>query len=730
MNAAKLLAATVVSGVLLLSGGQSSPAYADVLVDDFEDGVVDASRWVAMSSSATYGVGLGPGGAIAESGGRLVVTTNASGSPPFDTGFVQANALCYVAGNFDVQVDFEMLGTPDAQHSIGLVLQSGAAFTFATLSRAGPSAGSYQRFVYPSSFSAAVTSDLTGKLRFARTSAVVQGYYWNTTTGWVALGPAAAWSTAPSGFALRISTSSAGAASASVAFDNLVVSGGTITCPQPAGSFNVSFTHSFSSYAPGANADQTATMTSSIPTEATGSAATLWPPGFGVDFDAIPVGAVVGTITSNSGDFLCTGASIPLPTSQLQKRPALGSELLRIRTTVLTYAADYLMTSDPVTGGYRFTTEESTAADGAPIGNSVPGCPPYSESNTVLGVVNGTPVLTNPMAPGLYPFISLSRGRVSGTEYIRQTCVAIGGTVGVEFTDADGDCLLDVAPSVTAGSIGRRLAAPPLTPLDPNPANPDTDGDGVPDGGEASLLGSSPTLADTDSDGSGDLEEARRDSDPNLTNSDGDAQLDADDNCPGVANSSQENTDGDDRGDACDTDDDNDGMLDDWEAQYPACVNTLVNDASSDADGDGMIAFLEFGQETSPCAADTDGDSIGDYTETFAGVGTSPIKADTDGDGVPDGYEVTHACLNAIVSDGGADPDADGVSNIAEYAGGTNPCVSNLPPSIGGIAEQPDVATLPSAGNSRRHYTAVALGATLAGIVAAAGVVGWRRRRA
>ena len=43
---------------------------------------------------------------------------------------------------------------------------------------------------------------------------------------------------------------------------------------------------------------------------------------------------------------------------------------------------------------------------------------------------------------------------------------------------------------------------------------------------------------------------------------DGDGVIDAADNCPAVANSNQTNTDRDAQGDACDTDDDNDGFSD------------------------------------------------------------------------------------------------------------------------------------------------------------------------
>ncbi len=46
------------------------------------------------------------------------------------------------------------------------------------------------------------------------------------------------------------------------------------------------------------------------------------------------------------------------------------------------------------------------------------------------------------------------------------------------------------------------------------------------------------------------------------TDTDGDGVPDSTDNCPTVANTDQANTDGDAQGDACDTDDDNDGVLD------------------------------------------------------------------------------------------------------------------------------------------------------------------------
>jgi hypothetical protein len=61
----------------------------------------------------------------------------------------------------------------------------------------------------------------------------------------------------------------------------------------------------------------------------------------------------------------------------------------------------------------------------------------------------------------------------------------------------------------------------------------------------------------------------------------------------------------------------------------------------------------------------------------------SPIEitevADCDGDGMPNTYELAHACLDPLVNDASADADGDGVSNIDEMNAGTDPC----PPTPG-----------------------------------------------
>jgi len=221
--------------------------------------------------------------------------------------------------------------------------------------------------------------------------------------------------------------------------------------------------------------------------------------------------------------------------------------------------------------------------------------------------------------------------------------------------DADGDCLANAAgaqpgqPTDADDSLNGVLC--PVLPyseapnLIQNDTATDRDCDGLVDGVEVAW-GSNPTLADTDSDGATDFVEMFQFTNPNVQDSDADGVLDkpeddyiaaaagaaegteavnADDNCPSIANADQANNDGkrrangtvlpgswasnpsgDKMGDACDPDDDNDLAVDVAElALTPTATNPLNADSDGDRCIDGVEGYLGADPtlNTSKCAA-------------------------------------------------------------------------------------------------------------------------------
>ena len=114
-----------------------------------------------------------------------------------------------------------------------------------------------------------------------------------------------------------------------------------------------------------------------------------------------------------------------------------------------------------------------------------------------------------------------------------------------------------------------------------------------------------------------------------------------------------------------------------------------------DTDGDGLPDWLDFDDDNdgmpdtweeiyglepldpSDAAADPDGDGLTNLAEYQPG--TDPTKADTDGDGMPDGWEVTYG-LDPLVDDALADADGDGYTNLEEYRSATDPNDPNSHP--------------------------------------------------
>ena len=178
-----------------------------------------------------------------------------------------------------------------------------------------------------------------------------------------------------------------------------------------------------------------------------------------------------------------------------------------------------------------------------------------------------------------------------------------------------------------------------------DPANPDTDGDGIQDGVEVeSDAGTSPTDPDSDDDRLCDGPGTVADVCEPGEDLDADGQRDATETDP-----TNPDTDGGTVSDG------NEVLIQGTDPLDPS------DDVQRDSDGDGIDNDDEGPIGTDPFDADSDDDGLSDGVEVNGGNPTDPLDADTDGDGLCDGPESV-----ADVCESGEDQNADGVVDDIE----------------------------------------------------------------
>lgn len=253
-------------------------------------------------------------------------------------------------------------------------------------------------------------------------------------------------------------------------------------------------------------------------------------------------------------------------------------------------------------------------------------------------------------------------------EDINDNCIPDVGETSFRDEDTDDDGIKDGVEVYTTATDPLKQSSDEDALMD---GEEDLNQDGVLDAGETD-----PNMTDTDGDGLSDSDELKYGTDPRNPNTDGDSLMDGADDCPLI--------------------NENEGYC-----YYSHCPS----DADEDADGDGIINGLEDfdsncrrdATETDANLADTDGDGIPDGIEDYNQNGvyepeldeTNPVSTDTDGDMIPDGIEDANG--NGIVDDATetdprlSDTDGDGISDGAEDlnfdgkvdVGETNPALAD-----------------------------------------------------
>jgi hypothetical protein len=170
------------------------------------------------------------------------------------------------------------------------------------------------------------------------------------------------------------------------------------------------------------------------------------------------------------------------------------------------------------------------------------------------------------------------------------------------------------------------------------------------------------------------------------SDTDGDGIENDSDNCASVANEDQLDTDSDGLGNACDADDDGDGVLDGPDAFPLDATETLDtdgdavgNNADTDDDDDGLTDQEESVLGTDPLITDTDSDGVGDKDDIFPLDASEQVDADSDGVGdnadvFPlDATETIDTDDDGLGNNADTDDDGDDVSDDQEAVDGTDP---------------------------------------------------------
>jgi len=195
--------------------------------EDFGDGVQDTSLWHRIQD---------PGSAIGESGGRLVATISGSAVPggTYNQVDTHIGSQCTLNGDFDYRVNYELLTWP---HLGGFNAQLSGYFADASVGRSSvpipwaPGWGDEQLRGYSTGGNGSFASNaMSGTLRLARKDGIVVGSV-ASGDGWRPVFSGAATGNTVFGAGFYATAAEFGHQNGAVAFDDLTLSSGELTCP-------------------------------------------------------------------------------------------------------------------------------------------------------------------------------------------------------------------------------------------------------------------------------------------------------------------------------------------------------------------------------------------------------------------------------------------------------------------------------------------------------------------
>jgi dipeptidyl aminopeptidase/acylaminoacyl peptidase len=192
------------------------------LVESFDDGIRDASLWHQI---------VDPGATLAEANGRLELSIAADAVPggPFNQVTAHYGSHCSLTGDFDLQVDYELLQWP----SPGVFAGLHAFFAFAGVSRISSIGGDDYSAWSGSAFASRPTADRAGSMRLVRGGGVLSAFYRGGDGLWQPLLAAPADPTASVyGAGLTAQGAWFTHTPAAVAFDDLRLNSGSLSCPE------------------------------------------------------------------------------------------------------------------------------------------------------------------------------------------------------------------------------------------------------------------------------------------------------------------------------------------------------------------------------------------------------------------------------------------------------------------------------------------------------------------